>query len=365
MKYLILLVLLSFLGTVALGQPVPSNGDVVKQLGVRLHQGTVLVHSRHVRSIANSYPRGLEANLAWQRTSEEAWQTCLCYPKLGLALTAWDYDNPEVLGWGMTGLFYLEPVFNAPRRLSFSIRAGLGLSWQSNPHNPETNPLNLSYSTSVAFPLQLGGSLHYRLSPRWTLDVMGVYNHFSNGGIREPNKGINWPSVAVGTGYYLDAPRLQERDPVDWRAARAPATRLDLTFFTGIEQPVNHPYVFFPGVEVKYSRQVARLNALTGSVAYFHDRPDRYDLREVSRPVDPHKLGIAIGHEFLFGDFIFGQQFGAYLSQPYTVSADVYQRYSIVYRWTPHFSLGIGLHSHGHVADFIDVRVAYSWLPKK
>ena len=347
-----------------LGQSSPDPGGVVKQLGVRLHQGTVLVHSRHVRSVANSYPRGLEVNLAWQRTSRAAWESCLCYPKMGVAFTTWDYDNPDVLGWGMTSLFYIEPVFNAPRRLSFSIRAGAGLSWQSNPHDPEINPLNLSYSTALAVPLQLGGSLHYRLSPQWTLDVMGVYNHFSNGGIREPNKGINWPSVAVGAGYYLEVPRLTERKRTDWRTVQGVATRLDITFLTGIEQPVNHPYVFFPGIEVKYSRQIARLNALTGGIAYFRDRPDRYDLREANRPVNPHKLGIAAGHEFLLGQFIFGQQIGMYLSKPYTVSADVYQRYTLVYRWSPHFSLGIGLLTHGHVADFADVRATYSWLPQ-
>lgn len=365
MKYLFLIVLLCGPGLAASGQSGVDSQRIVRQVGLRLHQGTVLVHSRHVRPIANSYPRGIEANLTWQRTSEQAWQTCLCYPKMGIALTSWDYDNPQVLGWGMTGLFYIEPVFNAPQRLSFSIRAGLGLSWQSNPHDPETNPLNLSYSTAIAFPLQLGGSLYYRVSPKWTVDLLVVYNHFSNGGIREPNKGINWPSAGLGVSYYLTAPAFRQHEPTDWRARQGVASRIDVAFFTGIEQPVNHPYVFFPGIAVKYSRQFARLNAVTVGVEYYHDRPDRYDLREVHGPVDPHKFGFAVGHEFLLGRFIFAQQFGAYLSKPYTISADVYQRYTLLYRWSPRFSLGGGLLSHGHVADFIDVRAIYSWFPEK
>jgi hypothetical protein len=32
------------------------------------------------------------------------------------------------------------------------------------------------------------------------------YNHISNGGIKEPNKGLNYPTVAGGFHYYLEAP---------------------------------------------------------------------------------------------------------------------------------------------------------------
>jgi hypothetical protein len=72
-------------------------------------------------------------------------------------------------------------------------------------------------------------------------------------------------------------------------------------------------------------------------------------------------LGIAIGHEFLLGRTLFGQQLGVYLFNKGVQGADLYQRYSLMYRFTPHVSGGIALKAHGHVADFLDFRAGYSF----
>ncbi len=137
---------------------------VVNEFGVKVHQGFVLIHSRELRPIQNSYPTGLEFDFAWHKISEKAWESCHCYPKTGIATSFWDYDNPNVLGYGITSMYYVEPVFGAYNAISFSIRAAFGLSFQTKPYHPESNPDNLSYSTYVAFPLQLGGSAHFRLN---------------------------------------------------------------------------------------------------------------------------------------------------------------------------------------------------------
>ena len=333
----------------------------VKEIGLRLHQGFVLIHSRHLRPIKDSYPTGLEFDLAWHKVSQKAWESCHCYPKLGIATSFWDYDNPEVLGWGITGLFYIEPVFGATNRISFSVRAGFGLSYQTRPYDEETNPDNLSYSTYVAFPLQLGGNMHIRLKPQWYLDITAVYNHFSNGGIREPNKGINWPSAALGVGYYLDDPNFKKRAKKDWRADKDPESRFDATFFLGFQEPESKLYLFSPGFEFKYSRQIARINALSAGVEWMYDNGARYEIEEAGQTENPQKFSAAIGHEFLLGKFLFSQQFGVYLYRPYKNTSDVYQRYGLVFRASGRLSFGINLKAHGHVADFLDMRMGLSF----
>lgn len=103
----------------------------VKLVGLKFHLGSVLIHSRELRPIQDSYPMGIELDLAWHKISQKAWESCMCYPILGIALTYWGFDNKEVLGQGTTGLFYIEPVFNTKGRVNYSVRAGLGLSYQN------------------------------------------------------------------------------------------------------------------------------------------------------------------------------------------------------------------------------------------
>ncbi len=334
---------------------------VSKLIGLKLHQGFVLVHSRHLRPIRNSYPTGLELDFALHYTRQKAWDACHCYPRLGVALSFWEYDNPDILGQGIISMFYLEPVFGAWRKASFSIRAAFGFSYQNKPFDEVTNPNNLSYSTYIAASLQLGANLHLRLNPKWQLEITAIYNHFSNGGIKLPNKGINWPTAAVGVTRYLNAPVFLDREKKDWRLDGAPANRWDVTTFLAFKEPKSKQFLFSPGIEIKYSHQVSRLSALTAGAEWMYDNGTRVAIENAGRDDSPQKGSVALGHEFLLGKFVFSQQFGFYLYKPYRVGDDVYQRYGLVYRFNDRFSGGINLKAHRHVADFIDFRMGYSF----
>jgi hypothetical protein len=334
---------------------------VAKTIGLHLHHGFVLIHSRNLVPVRHSNPTGLELNFAWHQTSDKAWVSCHCYPKIGFAATYWHFDQPEILGHSLTGLFYIEPVFGAWRKLHFSVRAGFGLSYQNKPYDEVTNPLNLSYSTKLAFPLQLGSAVYFRLKPRWLLDATLVYNHISNGGIRTPNAGINWPTAAVGLHHYWHTPALYNRAKKDWRTEHPPKTRLDATLFLAFKEPSSKLYLFSPGIEWKASRQVTRMSALTLGGEWLYNNGARVEIAQAGRTENPHQIGVAIGHEFLLGKFLFGQQFGAYVYKPYRVRDDVYQRYSLLYRISNNVSAGISLRAHKHVAEFVDVRLGYSF----
>lgn len=347
-------------GPWAFAQNSRDSVNSVKLIGLKLHKGSVLIHSRDLRPIEDSYPTGVEVDLAWHKGSLKAWESCLCYPKLGVALTYWDYDNREVLGQGVTGLFYIEPVFNTRGRVNYSIRAGFGLSYQNNPFDAISNPDNLSYSTNLGFPLQLGGTAHFRLKQRWLLNTSLVYNHISNGGVRQPNKGINWPSIGVGMAYYLTDFEFKKRTKTVWRAKGPPQKRWDITMFLAYEEPRDNLFLFSPGIEVKWSKQFARVNAYTLGGELMYDNGTGYVLESLGEEPNSIKAGLAVGHEFLLGKFLFSQQFGAYLSNPNPEHPGVYQRYGLVFRINRTFNAGISLKAHGHVANFLDFRVGIS-----
>lgn len=333
----------------------------VKLIGLKINKGSVLIHSRELRAIEDSYPTGIELDLAWHKISQKAWESCQCYPKLGISLTYWGYDNKRVLGQGLVGLFYVEPVFNTRGKVNYSIRAGFGLSYQNSPYDSLINPDNLSYSTYLAFPLQLGGTVHFRIKSRWLLNASFMYNHFSNGGIREPNKGINWPSIGLGLAYYLKEFEFKKRAHTNWRDKGPPQKRLDFTFFMAFEEPRSKLYLFSPGLEIKWSKQFARINAFSLGGEVMYDNGTRYVIEERGDEASPVKAGLAFGHEFLLGRVLFSQQFGVYIYKPYPVNSDAYQRYGLVYRITKNLSAGINLKAHGHVANFLDFRAGISF----
>ena len=126
------------------------------------------------------------------------------------------------------------------------------------------------------------------------------------------------------------------------------------------EEPRENLFLFSPGLEVKWSRQFARLNAYTFGGEIMYDNGTGYVLEQEDDNATPIKAGLAAGHEFLLGKFLFSQQFGAYLSNPNPEHPDVYQRYGLVFRINKRFSAGISLKAHGHVANFLDARMGIS-----
>ena len=329
--------------------------DYTRYLSGQINYGSIILHSQELRPIGASYPLGLSIDYGKHKSSQKVWDVCNCYPRSGVSFTFWDFDNREVLGFGFTSMYYIQPVFGAKNRLSFSLRAAAGLSYQSKPYHEENNPNNLSYSTYWGIPLQLGLATHFRLNEAWTIDLQGVLNHISNGGLEEPNKGINWPTLSIGLSHYFSSPEFKDRAKSDWNKNDFDLNRFDLSTFTTYHSPSSGAYIFSWGVESKYLRRVSRLSNLSLGTEYL------FDNQKTGSNKDGHTLGMAIGHEFILGKILFAQQFAAYLIKPDAQMNDVYQRYTLMYRINQQLSAGVGLKSHGHVADFGDFRIGWSF----
>lgn len=338
-------------------------------LSGRIHYGSMIIHSRAIKDIGEAWPLGLELTLGKHNTSQQAWNACNCFPKTGLILGFWDFNKPEILGHGFAANAFVEPVFGAGKKVSFSIRAGTGFAWLTKPYDPLTNPYNFSYSTHIAFPLLLGVSAEVRLSGKLEMNLGLIYNHISNGGLKEPNKGINWPTATLGIELFPQGISYPDRVISDWRNDDTKRMITNLYVFATAKQ-LNHEelekYPIF-GAEIRQSYRVSRLSALSLGLEMLSDGSDREEIsRQHLNNSDHKKVGLMAGHSFLLGRFTFSQAMAVYLYNPYKNRDPVYQRYALIYSFGKRFEAGVGLKAHRHVADFLDFRVGvklYSLKP--
>lgn len=337
------------------------SSNAYHAFGWRYQMGKVIAHTEGVKNLKNTYPLALELNYNWLITDKNKTSLYRGYPKIGTSLTYWGLDDPVHLGYSLTGMITLETYYGLQNKLSFSYKCGFGMSYQNLPFHPKENPDNNAFSTNVAFPLLLGAGANMWLSKKMLLNVNVNFNHISNGGFKTPNLGLNWASVSIGIDHYFETPSVQKKEVQDWRTLGDPKNRMDLIVFSGFKELALSEYYCIPGFELKGSHQFARINALTLGLEYVYDRAMSANYKTQSDVDNFNKLSGAIGHEFLLGRFIFSQQFGIYLYNPYHKHSNTYQRFGLTYFITPHIKAGINLKTYQEEAQFIDARIGYSF----
>ena len=330
--------------------------------GIGLQHGFIFAHSEAVENTKGSNPTGVEAILSWQRADSAIWNLCNCFPRKGLLLSYYDYDN-RVLGKSISAAYFLEPSYMLSRNAFFAFKGAAGLSYLTNPFDSLKNPGNRSYSSNINAYLLLGLGLWFRLGDQWWLNTSINYQHESNGGLREPNKGVNWPTAGFALSYqrdnrpYYTGGRTRQKfwigRPARWDATLFGIARRDLD---ERGQSRRLPLV---GGAVQGARQVGRISNLTLGVEGYYDEELRLQLKRDSIDASPVKAGLLAGHEFILGKFLFTQQLGMYVFDQTPYYDRLYHRWGLQYR-TGRIGIGLNLKAHRQVADFADLRVSYS-----
>ncbi len=374
-RLLLWIVLFAFAGPRALAQSdtiaTPKNTarqESLFSIGLGVQHGFIFAHSEDVQNTKGARPTGIETILGWQRNDPAAYALCLCYPRQGLLLAYYDYDV-EVLGTSGTAAYFLEPTYRISDNIFFSFKGAAGISYLDSPYNSITNPGNQSYSTHLSFYLLVGVGTWVRLSDQWWLNPGVNYQHISNGGKREPNKGINWPTAGIAVSYQPASRPWYTGTRTTDKYWRHYPTRYDLsllgTIRRGYDQDGDRKRYVLGGLAVQAGRQIGRLSMLTLGAEAYHDEELKDKLRRDGYDASPVKAGILLGHEFLLGRFQFSQRLGVYVFDQTPYYDRIFHRWGLQYRINRHVSAGFDLLAHRHVAEVVDLRLTYTFQKRE
>lgn len=331
-------------------------------ISLGLQHGFIFAHSPLVENTKGANPTGIEIGFNWQRNDAASWDLCNCYPRKGLLLSYYDYDT-EILGKSIGASYFLEPNYKIGRRKFFFLKGSAGLAYLTNPFDSVKNPGNQSYSAHLSMHIALGLGISFQLNDHWLINGSANYQHISNGGLSQPNKGINWPTAGISVLYqkqsreYYSGVRSKEKfwkgQPVLWDVAVFGMGK------KGTDESGERKRRALIGLNVQGSKQVGRINMLSGGVEYFYDRSLKLRLKRDSIDASASRAGITFGHEFILGNFLFSQRIGMYVFDQSPYYDRLYHRWGIHFMINENWGLGFNLLAHRHVADFIDFRMGY------
>ena len=335
--------------------------------GLGIQHGFIFAHSPTVENTKGSRPTGVEINFSWQRNDPAIWNLCNCYPRNGLLLSYYDYDN-SILGKSLTAAFLLEPTYKLAKKTFFSFKTAVGLSYLTKPYDSIRHPHNRSYSTHLNVYLLVGLGLWLRLDEHWWLNPSINYNHESNGSVRQPNSGINWPTAGIQLNYQKDSRPYYSGTRVKYRSWKNNSIRWDIGVFGTLKRALfldgssrRMPLI---GLSFQGGKQVGAINVLTLGTEVFRDWAQRHQFKQDTIKASSVKAGILAGHEFILGKFLFSQRLGLYVFDQTPDFDQLYHRWGLHYRLNPHICIGVQLSAHRHIADFSDLKFTYTFQTK-
>lgn len=358
-------------------------------IGLEGQYGFVWVHTQKVESVRGSRPTSLTLSLTKSYTDEATYQKWHFFARQGVQFTYTDFRK-NLLGKAYILAYKLQPVIPLSERLNLVFTGNVGAVYLTNPYNANTNPANQSYSDKLNAYLRLAAGLEYNIGNNLGININADYNHISNGGFKQPNRGINYPTASLGLVYHTQTNGLPsydyERDD-SWREHNN--VKLDFSIFAspkeGYKKIVDPNQRFnsaswvqqrklLIGGNVQASKQVSGINALTLGAEAYYDGAVASIKENRGQPSSNMFAGVLAGNEFIIGRFLFSQQLGWYVykntkyldttyynqssrTSPYTTP--FYQRYGLRYRFLDDWYVGFNLLAHGKTADFFDVRFTY------
>jgi hypothetical protein len=328
----------------------------------KLQKGFIIPHSAAIENLSFTKPAGLMLAYGKIMLNEKGYKIFNTFSKTGISLYIYDYQYPEVLGHSFNLSAYGEPIFRFHKKLYAGIKAGLGVSYLTKVYHAENNPDNKFFSTPLSFILFARININYKLSKQWHLTANAAYPHISNGGIKQPNKGMNFPAFGLGAEYVLSSYRLPDYSGLKEESFKPQFTYESELFLCAKNINATENYdaklLWIYGLQVRTARQISVLNSLSIAAEWIADRYSKERIKRAGLKMSHHKTALMLGHELLFGQFSFRQQFAFYIFAPHETDI-AYQRYTLSYRLNKHFFVSGSLKANKHVADIFDVRIGY------
>lgn len=325
------------------------------RLGMEGQYGWILAHNPELKDIAQSNPVTIGFSSQWMQNTRKNWEACNCFHYLGLNLSVTDFQNSEELGQALNLSGSFEPFLFRSGRLVGSFSMGIGVTYLTRVYDPIDNPRNTFFSAPISFLLFISPKITWELNPKWAIQGSFSYSHISNGEQRQPNRGMNFPTLGLGILHYT-------------KKAELPSFKKNLLskkWFFYTDFGLNTRELEEGGRAPNLSLTIGTYRQLTGIIGLGGGIEVAKDF---SIPIEESRSeallpGIFIENHFLFGKFDFSQRMVRYLGKPegYQEDHSYYQRYVISYGFGRNWRIGAGLKTHGHVAEFMDFRIGWNF----
>ena len=195
---------LTFLGTQCLEAQIKLGlKKYAQNVSFSYKAGFLVAHRESMAHLPMSHFHSYELSYNFQSRGHQAWEQAHRYPHLGAVGLVLLNANREVLGnaYGLAGRVTMpKRKWGKDQRWSWGNNIAFGLGYLEKRFHLTQNPKNIAIGTHVNLLIMLGTSVQFQQKNQ-IYSIGFDFTHFSNGGTRKPNLGLNIPSLKLGASW--------------------------------------------------------------------------------------------------------------------------------------------------------------------
>lgn len=294
------------------------------------------------------------------------WAQACNYPRLGIGLQYLHIMNRNELGHPLSVYGFYDGNYLRLKNFELTSRLSAGLAYGLTTYDPNDVLPNDIICTKVNSFIELGIGMAFRLNESLFIEPGFRLTHFSNGNIREPQKGINITSYSIGLRSYLNGPPPA---PIKM-SLNKPQHRHEMIAFIGVasRQIEFHTQendwsietygmnYLMTNIHLGYNYEMTRRFKLGGGVDLIYDGTNGQ--RESAKIGVPDKGAVAFEDKLGVAVFISGEtainQLSVVTTLGYMVAGTRYessssrfeQRLGFKYHFYEHYFAGINVRSY-------------------
>jgi hypothetical protein len=171
---------------------------VIFQFGNIVNNGQAILNHIDENGYQIKRIQAFSAEYGWQMLGEKDWHQICNFPRAGIGVQFLDIVNRDELGHPISVYAFYDGNYLRKKNFSVTNRLSLGAALGTKKYDPADKLPSDIFSTNLNAFVELGVGMNIRLNNFIFLEPGIRLTHFSNGNMREPQKGLNIVSYSLG-----------------------------------------------------------------------------------------------------------------------------------------------------------------------
>ena len=348
----------------------------------RFHYGFIIRHHNDIAHLTNSHFPAYEFNIVKQTSGNKLWQQIYAYPQIGISFLYSTLGNNPYVG----NAYSLTPYINFPlyqtSHFRFCYRFGTGLSWLTKKFDVNTDYKNIAISSNVNASIRTDFEADWYINSSKSKVQSSKFNnnsnfiistgiglsHYSNGGFKQPNLGLNVATLSVGIAYQLTTQNSKvksQKSKLLTSNFQHPTSCIQLIVYAGskgIFPPESKNYAVYE-IDGEYLKRISYKSEIGGGVNLVYDFSlpalQKQFGDTITQGLKVFQPGVFIAYQLDISKLKLQFNLGSYLYSAYKQNGSVFDRLILSYPLSEKMFMNLSLKSYYFKADVTEIGIGY------